>query len=183
MSDTGVGIEPEQLHRIFQAFEQGEPSISRRFGGLGLGLTISKRLLELQGGTISVHSEGLNRGASFKLSLATVDSPKVTTVSPSITDHGPARSLQLLVVDDHPQTLRVLASLLRKQGHKVLTAECVQAAIKLLEDERFDGLISDIGLPDGNGCDVMRAAKARQSLVGIELSGFGREEDAHGDLV
>src|SRR5438874_6148083 len=177
ITDTGVGIEPEQLDRIFHAFEQGERVISRKFGGLGLGLTISKRLLELQGGTISVHSEGLNRGASFKLSLATVDSPKVTTVSPSITDHRPARSLQLLVVDDHPQTLRVLSSLLRKQGHKVLTAECVQTAIKLLEDEHFDGLISDIGLPDGNGCDVMRAAKARQSLVGIALSGFGMEED------
>src|SRR5205823_10855668 len=67
ITDTGVGIEPEQLDRIFRAFEQGERSISRKFGGLGLGLTISKRLLELQGGTITVHSEGLNLGASFKL--------------------------------------------------------------------------------------------------------------------
>jgi len=182
ITDTGVGIEPEQRDRIFHAFEQGERVISRKFGGLGLGLTISKRLLELQGGAISVHSEGLNRGACFKLSLATVDSPKVTTVSQPTTDQRSARSLQLLVVDDHPQTLRVLASLLRKQGHKVLTAECVQAAIKLLEDERFDGLISDIGLPDGNGCDVMRAAKARQSLVGIALSGFGMEEDVRRSL-
>jgi signal transduction histidine kinase/ActR/RegA family two-component response regulator len=178
ITDTGVGIEPEQLNRIFQAFEQGERSISRRFGGLGLGLTISKRLLELQGGTITVHSEGLNRGTSFKLSLASVESPKTASVSRLIADEGgPAKSLQLLVVEDHPQTLRVLAALLRKQGHKVLTAECVQAAIKLLEAEQFDGLISDIGLPDGNGCEIMRAAKQRQSLVGIALSGFGMEED------
>src|SRR5438477_9711692 len=177
ITDTGVGIEPEQLGRIFQAFEQGERSISRRFGGLGLGLTISKRLLELQGGTMTVHSEGLNRGASFKLSLASVESPKTASVSRLIADEGPAKSLQLLVVEDHPQTLRVLAALLRKQGHKVLTAECVQAAIKLLEAEQFDGLISDIGLPDGNGCEIMRAAKQRQSLVGIALSGFGMEED------
>jgi CheY-like chemotaxis protein len=106
-----------------------------------------------------------------------VESPKTASVSDSIVEEGPARSLQLLVVEDHPQTLRVLASLLRKQGHKVLTAECVQGAIKLLEAERFDGLISDIGLPDGNGCDVMRAARQRQSLVGIALSGFGMEED------
>lgn len=182
ITDTGVGIEPEQRDRIFHAFEQGERVISRKFGGLGLGLTISKRLLELQGGAISVHSEGLNRGASFKLSLATIDSPKITTVSQPTPDQTSARSLQLLVVDDHPQTLRVLASLLRKQGHKVLTAECVQAAIKLLEDEHFDGLISDIGLPDGNGCDVMRAAKARQSLVGIALSGFGMEDDIQRSL-
>src|SRR5205085_2220873 len=141
------------------------------------GLTISKRLLELQGGTISVHSEGLNRGASFKLSLATVESPRIATVSDSSIDQGSGRSLHLLVVDDHPQTLRVLAALLRKQGHSVLTAECVKGAIKLLDDEHFDGLISDIGLPDGNGCEVMRAAKARQALVGIALSGFGMEED------
>ncbi len=177
ITDTGVGIEPEQLDRIFRAFEQGERSISRKFGGLGLGLTISKRLLELQGGAITVHSEGLNRGTSFKLTLASVESPKTASVSGSIADEGPAKSLQLLVVEDHPQTLRVLAALLRKQGHKVLTAEGVQAAIKLLEAERFDGLISDIGLPDGNGCDIMRAAKQRQSLVGIALSGFGMEED------
>jgi signal transduction histidine kinase/CheY-like chemotaxis protein len=177
ITDTGVGIDPEQLDRIFRAFEQGERSISRRFGGLGLGLTISKRLLELQGGTITVHSEGLNRGASFKLSLASVESPKAASTARSITEEAPAKSLQLLVVEDHPQTLRVLAALLRKQGHKVLTAECVQAAIKLLEAERFDGLISDIGLPDGNGCDIMRAAKRQQSLVGIALSGFGMEED------
>ncbi len=177
ITDTGVGIAPEQLDRIFRAFEQGERSISRKFGGLGLGLAISKRLLELQGGTITVHSEGLNRGTSFKLSLASVESPKAVSAARSITEEGPAKSLQLLVVEDHPQTLRVLAALLRKQGHKVLTAECVQAAIKLLEAERFDGLISDIGLPDGNGCDIMRAAKQRQSLVGIALSGFGMEED------
>ena len=177
ITDTGVGIEPEQLDRIFRAFEQGERSISRKFGGLGLGLTISKRLLELQGGAITVHSEGPNRGTSFKLTLASVESPKTASVSGSIADEGPAKSLQLLVVEDDPQTLRVLAALLRKQGHKVLTAEGVQAAIKLLEAERFDGLISDIGLPDGNGCDIMRAAKQRQSLVGIALSGFGMEED------
>ena len=177
ITDTGVGIEPEQLDRIFRAFEQGERSISRKFGGLGLGLTISKRLLELQGGAITVHSEGLNRGTSFNLTLASVESPKTASVSRSIADEAPAKSLQLLVVEDHPQTLRVLAALLRKQGHKVLTAEGVQAAIKLLEAERFDGLISDIGLPDGNGCDIMRAAKQRQSLVGIALSGFGMEED------
>ena len=87
---------------------------------------------------MTVHSEGLNRGASFKLSLASVDESESRKQSrDSIADEGPARSLQLLVVDDHPQTLRVLAALLRKQGHKVLTAECVQAAIKLLEAEQF----------------------------------------------
>ena len=95
ITDTGVGIEPEQLDRIFQAFEQGERSISRRFGGLGLGLTISKRLLELQGGTMTVHSEGLNRGASFKLSLASVESPKTASVSRLTADRRARQELAI----------------------------------------------------------------------------------------
>jgi len=90
ITDTGVGIEPEQLDRIFRAFEQGERSISRKFGGLGLGLTISKRLLELQGGAITVHSEGLNRGTSFKLTLASMESPKHrASQAPSLTKDLP----------------------------------------------------------------------------------------------
>src|SRR5204862_2820632 len=88
ITDTGVGIEPEQLDRIFRAFEQGERSISRKFCGLGLGLTISKRLIELQGVAITIHSEAPTRGTSFKLTLASVESPKTASVSGSIADEG-----------------------------------------------------------------------------------------------
>ena len=89
----------------------------------------------------------------------------------------PLKSLELLLVEDHAQTLRILSGFLRKRGHRVQTADSVEGALKLLETEPFDALISDIGLPDGTGCDVMRAAKERRALRGIALSGFGMEED------
>ena len=86
-------------------------------------------------------------------------------------------SLRVLIVDDHAETLRVLSALLGKRGHKVSTAGSLQRALEILEDGRFDVLISDIGLPDGDGHELIRAAKERQALKGIALSGFGREDD------
>ncbi|HEX8489760.1 MAG TPA: ATP-binding protein [Chthoniobacterales bacterium] len=177
VSDTGIGIEPEQQSRIFNAFEQAERSITRQFGGLGLGLAISKTLVDLHGGSISVTSEGKNRGASFTVALAAHATPEVT---PKISVPGngslPA-SLQVLIVDDHAETLRVLSALLRKRGHVVSTADSSQGALTILDNVKFDVLISDIGLPDGNGYDLIREAKKRQSLKGVALSGFGMEED------
>jgi PAS domain S-box-containing protein len=177
VSDTGIGIEPEQQSRIFNAFEQGERAITRQFGGLGLGLAISKTLLDLHGGAISVKSEGKNRGASFRVALAALATPEV---APKISVPGngslPA-SLQVLIVDDHAETLRVLSALLRKRGHVVSTADSSQGALTILDNVKFDVLISDIGLPDGNGYELIREAKKRQSLKGVALSGFGMEED------
>jgi len=86
-------------------------------------------------------------------------------------------SLRVLIVDDHAETLRVLSALLRKRGHKVSTADSLQRAIAILDDGQFDVLISDIGLPDGDGYGLVRAAKERQALKGIALSGFGMEDD------
>lgn len=175
--DTGVGIQPELQERIFGAFEQGEHSIRRQFGGLGLGLTIAKTLLDLHGGTIAVRSEGKNHGASFQVTLSVVAPAKVAP-SKRVPRSAPiGKGLDLLLVEDHVQTLQVLSGLLRKRGHKVATADSVESALQLLEENKFDALISDIGLPDGSGCDVMRAAKQRQALPGIALSGFGMEED------
>ena len=175
--DTGVGIERELQERIFQPFEQGESSIRRQFGGLGLGLTISKKLVDLHGGTIAVRSEGRNHGASFQVMLNAVAAPEKVKSGRTPSSPMVAKGLDLLLVDDHPQTLRVLARLLRKLGHNVFTADSVKSALRLLDGARFDLLISDIGLPDGNGCDVMRAAKQRQALPGIAVSGFGTEDD------
>lgn len=177
VSDTGIGIEPEQQSFIFNAFEQGERTITRQFGGLGLGLAISKTLLELHGGAISVKSEGKNRGASFRVVLAALATPEVTPKT-SVPGNGslPA-TLQVLIVDDHAETLRVLSALLRKRGHVVSTADSSQGALTLLDAVKFDVLISDIGLPDGNGYELIREAKKRQALKGVALSGFGMEED------
>ena len=177
ISDTGIGIEPEQQERIFDAFEQAELSITRRFGGLGLGLTISKKLLELHGGAIEVRSRGKNLGATFRVTLDSIAAS--TTVAPA-TPLGEVESdkkLRVLMVDDDADTRLVLSRLLSKCGHEVVPAESVQAALKFLQSEHFDALISDIGLPDGSGYELVREAKRKQPLKGIALSGFGAEED------
>ncbi len=182
ISDTGIGIEPERQTRIFEAFDQGERSITRQFGGLGLGLTISKTLLDLHGGTISVHSEGKDRGTAFRVCLDLLREPLVAPTDGARRDVTTSRSLRLLLVDDHADTRAVLSRLLTKCGHKVATADSAQAALKLLESDRFDVLISDIGLPDGNGYNLVREGKLRQPLKAVAFSGFGTEEDVRRSL-
>jgi PAS domain S-box-containing protein len=182
ITDTGIGIEPEHQARIFHAFEQGEVSIIRQFGGLGLGLTISQTLLRLHGGTISVRSDGKNRGASFRVTLDVLHEPIVAPAKATNGDFSTARSLRLLLVDDHADTRRILSRLLGKCGHDVSTADSGQSALRLMEAKRFDALISDIGLPDSSGYELVREAKRRQPMQGIALSGFGMEEDVRRSL-
>jgi PAS domain S-box-containing protein len=177
IQDSGIGIDPEKQRHIFKAFEQGDPSISRQFGGLGLGLAISKTLLDLHGGTISVHSRGKNMGASFKVVLDAVDAPAPVSSAHNGREPGLPRSLRVLIVDDHADTRRILSRLLIKCGHKVDTVESARDALKILNTQRFDALISDIGLPDTSGYELVREAKRRQPLNGIALSGFGTEDD------
>lgn len=182
ITDTGVGIEPEHQARIFNAFEQGEVSVIRQFGGLGLGLTIAKTLLKLHDGAISVQSEGKDRGASFRVTLDVLREPVAASSEAASGDFAITRSLRLLLVDDHADTRHILSRLLGKCGHEVSTADSGQSALKLVETERFDALISDIGLPDTSGYELVREAKRRQPMRGIALSGFGMEEDVRRSL-
>jgi PAS domain S-box-containing protein len=177
ITDSGIGIEPERQSRIFEAFDQGERSITRQFGGLGLGLTISKTLLDLHGGRIAVQSEGKDRGTTFRVFLEVLPEPQIAASDTAIRDTTFSRNLRLLLVDDHADTRNVLSRLLTKCGHKVVTCDSAQGALKLLDSAEFDALISDIGLPDGSGYDLVREAKGKQSLKGVALSGFGTEED------
>ena len=177
VSDSGIGIEPARLRRIFEPFHQGQRSITRRFGGLGLGLTISKTLLDLHGGAITVESKGPNQGTMFRVFLDLLREPQLAPAAKTSADAITSTGLQILLVDDHLDTRGVLSRLLTKCGHEVLTAESVQGALELLGSRGFDALISDIGLPDDNGYNLVREAKRRQSLRAIALSGFGMESD------
>jgi PAS domain S-box-containing protein len=177
ITDTGIGIEAEQQDRIFKAFEQGERSITRQFGGLGLGLTISKTLVDLHGGTLSVQSQGKNLGATFRVMLDVVAAPVATPTTSSNGDVGTEKSLNILIVDDDADTRRILSRLLSKCGYEVAAVDCVQGALKLLEKDHFDTLISDISLPDSSGYELVREVKQRQWLTSVALSGFGTEED------
>jgi signal transduction histidine kinase/CheY-like chemotaxis protein len=177
ITDTGIGVEPERQDSIFEPFHQGGRSITRRFGGLGLGLTISKTLLDLHGGVITVESAGQNQGATFRVFLDVLHEPVTTVVEQMKGGLKASKNLRLLLVDDHADTRGVLSRLLAKCGHEVVTADSADKALKILEGGRFDALISDIGLPDCSGYELMREAKRRLSLKGIALSGLGMEED------
>jgi signal transduction histidine kinase/ActR/RegA family two-component response regulator len=175
IEDTGIGIEPDALERIFETFEQGQRSITREFGGLGLGLAISKSLVVSHGGRLEASSAGTNSGSTFKLTLKSVAEQHAAKAIPPAPTEGYV--LRILVVDDHDDTRRVLANLLSRKGHEVLTAMNVASALEVLSRETVDVLLSDIGLPDGTGYDLMQRAKSIQPLVGIALSGFGAAED------
>lgn len=178
VSDTGIGISPEMLPRLFNAFEQGERTVTRRYGGLGLGLAISRALVEMMQGTLSAESEGAGRGSTFTLSLSTTQ--KLETELPGRLTGKPEpgrRTPKVLLVEDHADTLRVMARLLRSSGYTVSTAENIRDALRLADAEPFDLLISDLGLPDGSGHDLMRQVQAKQPIRGIALSGFGMDED------
>jgi two-component system, chemotaxis family, CheB/CheR fusion protein len=180
VTDTGVGIDPEVLPRIFDAFEQGEASVTRRFGGLGLGLAISRTIVELHGGSISVCSEGKERGTTFSVHLPVgprrIESGEPASVEAPAAEHAPLR-LRILLVEDHSDTASALADLLRVQGHLVRVAGTVAQALALAEKGDLDLVVSDLGLPDGSGQDLMRKLSQRFHLRGIALSGYGMEDD------
>ena len=185
-SDTGIGIEPEKIDKIFNAFEQGQSSITRRFGGLGLGLAISKAMVAAHGGRIAVTSDGKDRGTTCTVTLHTVASPVLpdTSLKP-----GPAerdarnkartdeRAPRLLVVDDHHDTCTGMKMMLERRGYRVTVAHSADEAAAKADQEKFDLMISDIGLPDRSGYELMEQLRAEQGLRGIALSGFGMEND------
>ncbi len=184
VSDTGIGIEPELLARIFNAFEQGEQTITRRFGGLGLGLTVSKSLIDMHDGTLTAESGGPGQGATFTVELmATSDTGDAASPEPQerTEPEAPPR-LRVLLVDDHEDTSTVLKMLLERQGYQVLTGASVGEALAVAAASSFDILISDIGLPDGSGLDIIRALRERAPVKGIALSGFGMEQDVQRSL-
>jgi len=177
IKDTGIGIEPELQASVFEPFHQGERSITRRFGGLGLGLTISKTLLDLHGGLISVESKGKNQGTTFRVFLDLLREPIAISADGTSRAMSASKKLRLLLVDDHSDTRSVLSRLLSKSGHEVVTADSAHKALEILNGHRFDALISDIGLPETSGYELVREAKRRQPLKGIALSGHGMDED------
>lgn len=174
--DSGIGVEPEAADKIFNAFEQGGRGITRQFGGLGLGLAIAKRLVEMHDGTISVQSEGRNQGATFRIELplssAELALDEQRSAAPS---NGGAR--RILLVEDNGDTAQTMKMLLEICGYVVETAGDVKQALEAVESANFDLLVSDLGLPDGSGIDLMEELRRRGcSLKGIALSGYGQEE-------
>src|SRR6266576_2537814 len=179
ITDNGIGIEPERLASLFTPFEQADASVTRQFGGLGLGLAISKHLVDLHHGTIEAKSRGRSFGATFRVTLDTVPEGAAKAERDSRGRKPPAKALQILLVEDHKDTRRMLSRLLTHFGHEVLAADNVRSALKIIasEERELDVLLCDIGLPDGSGYEVISQAKRKQPIKAVALTGFGTEED------
>jgi signal transduction histidine kinase/ActR/RegA family two-component response regulator len=176
IADDGIGIEPHVLPSIFNAFEQGGSHITRRFGGLGLGLPISKRLIDLHQGAIEASSGGHGQGATFTVTLPTIPAPARRAVESPL-EAASCGQLHILVVEDHADTAEAMRDLLEAKGHRVTLVGNAAGARTAAAASGFDLVVSDLGLPDGSGHGLMRELADRYGLSGIAISGYGTEED------
>jgi signal transduction histidine kinase/ActR/RegA family two-component response regulator len=179
--DTGAGIESEFLPKLFSAFAQGDRDTAQRgAGGLGLGLAISKALITAHGGTVTATSGGRGQGSTFTVQMPAVFCPPESLPRESdragVKDHA-SQGQRILLVEDHDSTLVMLTKLLSVMGHRVTPVNSIAAALRAFEGNSFDLLISDLGLPDGLGYDLMKRVKSQYGIRGIVLSGYGMDSD------
>jgi PAS domain S-box-containing protein len=177
ITDTGIGIEADKQESLFKAFEQGERGMTRRFGGLGLGLAICKNLVELHRGTIVVNSRGRGFGTTATVALKTYLDGVATADTRHVAANERPAMLRILLVEDHDDTRRILARLLTHFGYKVSIASTLEEALNTFRTEPFDAILSDIGLPDGTGYDLISEAKRIQAIKAVALTGYGMAHD------
>ena len=191
VTDSGIGMTQAEIGRVFDAFSQGDHASSsvHRFGGLGLGLAITRSLVEMHHGEIVAHSAGLGKGTTFVVTLPLLakDSDQTpTTPPPKVVVTPAARAAssvigagyRVLLVEDHAPTRTTMARLLRQRGFDVTGAGSWAEALAAASASQIDGLLTDIGLPDGDGCLLLRELRRRWPLLeGIALSGYGMEDD------
>jgi signal transduction histidine kinase/ActR/RegA family two-component response regulator len=188
IGDTGCGIAAEFLPRVFERFQQADTSTTRANGGLGLGLSIVRDLVELHGGSVSVASEGVGRGATFSVTLplpAVVVGlgPVVRTKPPEAERAAPVslEGLRVLVVDDETDAREVVAASLEAWGAAVVTAESAGRALEIASSETFDVVVSDVGMPDEDGYALakrLRTCPLTSRVRSIALTSYARTSDA-----
>ena len=181
IADTGLGITADEMPQIFNAFSQGKEAAEPRFGGVGLGLAISARLVDEHRGRIWAESPGREQGSTFHLELPLAP----TTISGRIKLPPPLpkhQVLRILLVEDHEPSRTTLQRLLQRRGHFVAPAASLAQARTLAAVSQFDIMISDLGLPDGTGQQLMREMSAAHRLCGIALSGYGMAADVKQSL-
>jgi two-component system CheB/CheR fusion protein len=179
--DNGVGISEEILPRVFDAFEQGGEGVTREFGGLGLGLAISKALIELHHGSIGIESRGQGQGTQVRIELPAIPEASLSVPRPQSaarrgeSSHAP---LRVLVVEDHADTAAMLGRLLTASGFQVSVTGNAAQALQIVKAGNLDVIVSDIGLPDSTGYDLMRQVRQiAPQMIGIAMSGYGMEAD------
>jgi PAS domain S-box-containing protein len=187
--DSGEGISAEFLPHIFEKFRQADSGSARRFAGLGLGLAITKQLVESHGGTITVHSEGRGKGAVFTVRLPRLRAPEIAlgeiAQQPLRGGDKPLAGLCILAVDDEPDSREYLERLLAEQGADIVSVGSAAEALEALRSDsgRFNLLVSDIGMPGSTGYDLIEAVRKRlkvdaRRLPAVALTAFTRREDS-----
>lgn len=183
VKDTGMGIAPEMLDKVFEPFVQGDRSLDRSQGGLGVGLTLVRSLVELHGGRVETRSAGPGRGSEFTVRLPSVRRQEAVSDNraPAGTGSAPPRNWRILVVEDDADIRESLQALLELDGHEVRTASDAGAALDALETELAEGIFVDIGLPEIDGYELARRIRRRFGLAGyllVALTGYGRSTDS-----
>ena len=181
MKDSGVGIPADMLPRIFELFTQVDRSLEKSQGGLGIGLSLVQRLVELHGGNIEARSEGLGKGSEFVVSLpvdmSVVEAPSQSNDVPSVT---PSSKRRILVADDNKDAASTLAMILKFLGNEVRTANDGLQAVELAEEFRPDVVLLDIGMPKLNGYEACRRMREQvwcKTTYIVALTGWGQDED------
>lgn len=193
VKDTGIGIEPEFLPFVFDRFRQADASLTRKHGGLGLGLSITRHLVEMHGGTIEAESEGVGRGATFTVKLPIPAVALSDVGSDSVKDESQPnqataaeapdlRGIRVLAIDDSADTRELLSIALEKHGASVITASSAREALDLLAGWKPDVLVCDIGMPEEDGYDLIRRIRQLPkdeggNIPAVALTGYVRIED------
>jgi two-component system CheB/CheR fusion protein len=177
--DTGIGLAPEMLARIFDPFTQVSHSLDRSQGGLGIGLTLVRRLVELHGGSVSANSAGLGKGSEFVVRLPQMTPAAKPSLPPALPRHSENPSRRILVVDDNDDAAEALAIMLRGLGHVVETAHDGPAALKVVETFNPDVGLLDLGLPGMDGFELakrLRQVAGLAKILLVAITGYGQED-------
>src|SRR5438309_1675776 len=177
VQDKGVGISPNLIGQIFDPFEQASRSLRQRFGGLGLGLAISKSLAQAHNAALVAKSDGVDYGSTFSVTMGTVAFHSQTQALSESDLRISRRVCRILLVDDHADTCEALKRLLATHGHTVTVRHDMRSALETAQNDQFDLLICDVGLPDASGVELMRRLRGNSSIRGIAISGFGTMGD------
>ncbi|WP_427913029.1 hybrid sensor histidine kinase/response regulator [Ramlibacter sp. MMS24-I3-19] len=182
VADTGVGLAPEMLPQLFRLFSQLHRGLTVSSGGLGIGLAVSRRLVQLHGGSLQASSAGLGEGSQFTVRLPRVTPPTGAAHAPADADDARATppASRVLVVDDNEDAAVTLADVLARQGHATRVATSGRQAIEMARALVPDAVVLDIGLPDLSGVEVARTLRADPSMAAcviIAVTGWGQEED------